>query len=184
MRKILLLTALVGLVVVTATQAQRLGWWFIERGIRVDFPDVPQLTTDALAQRLAHGERVVLLDVRTEAEYAVSHLRGAQRVDPDHPDLAALADLPRDAPIVAYCSVGYRSSALVEKLQRQGFTNVANLKGSLFRWANEGRPVVRDGRDVGVVHPYNATWGRLLDKVRRADVPSVGAEGEAAGSGN
>ncbi len=44
-----------------------------------------------------------------------------------------------------------------------------NLKGSIFQWANEGRPVVRDGEPVREVHPYDAVWGRLLDRDLRAD---------------
>ena len=46
-----------------------------------------------------------------------------------------------------------------------------NMEGSIFKWANEGRPVYRDGERVEKVHPYNETWGRLLDKARRASVP-------------
>ena len=41
----------------------------------------------------------------------------------------------------------------------------------IFEWANEGRPVVRDGREVEAVHPYDAVWGRLLAPERRADLP-------------
>ena len=54
----------------------------------------------------------------------------------------------RDTPIVVYCSVGYRSARVARWLGRQGFTNVRNLDGSLFAWANEGRPMEADGRPV------------------------------------
>ena len=105
--------------------------------------------------------------MREEAEYRVSHLRDAVRVDPDH--MASLpVDIPRDAPIVTYCSVGYRSSALAERLMEQGFTRVKNLEGSIFEWANRGLPVVRDGREVRQVHPYDWRWGKLLDEELRA----------------
>ncbi|MEF8866821.1 MAG: rhodanese-like domain-containing protein, partial [Salinibacter sp.] len=71
--------------------------------------------------------------------------------------------------------VGYRSAGVVQALQRQGFSQVYNLEGSIFRWANEGRPVVRDGEQVSAVHPYDATWGRLLTDSLRADQPSEDA---------
>jgi hypothetical protein len=29
----------------------------------------------------------------------------------------------------------------------------------IIRWANEGRPVYRDGRAVAEVHPYDDQWG-------------------------
>jgi hypothetical protein len=41
---------------------------------------------------------------------------------------------------------------------------VFNLEGSLFQWANEGRPVYRDDVPVQAIHPYDARWGRLLDR--------------------
>ena len=69
--------------------------------------------------------------------------------------------------MIVYCSVGYRSSALAEKLQRAGFTNVANLEGSLFQWANENRPLHRGTNTVREVHGYSRKWSGLL----QADVP-------------
>ncbi len=146
--------------------------------ITSDYPNVPSITTDSLAQRLADdtGPKPLLLDARSPEEYAVSHLRGAQRVDPDADAYPALDTLATDAPLVVYCSVGYRSAGVAQALRKQGFTNVANLEGSIFRWANEGRPVYRDGRPVAAVHPYGATWGRLLADSLHADSPTPTAQ--------
>ncbi len=71
---------------------------------------------------------------------------------------------------MTYCSVGFRSGAFAQTLQEAGYTRVENLEGSIFKWANEGRPVFQDGRRVEKVHPYNDAWGKLLDPSRRADV--------------
>ena len=64
--------------------------------------------------------------------------------------------------MVVYCSVGYRSAELARKLTARGHANVANLEGSLFAWANEGRPVYAGTRLADRVHPYDAAWGSLL----------------------
>ena len=142
------------------------------REVRADFPEVRQISTDSLATRLGkEAAPPLLLDVRTPEEFAVSHLAGAVRVDPDAQDFPALAALPRDVPIVTYCSVGYRSSRTAERLQRLGFTSVSNLEGSLFRWANEGRPVYQGGERVEAVHPFDTLWGRLLRAELRATEP-------------
>jgi 3-mercaptopyruvate sulfurtransferase SseA len=87
----------------------------------------------------------------------------------------ALDTLGAKTPIVVYCSVGYRSAGVVQALQTRGFSRVYSLEGSIFRWANEGRPVVRDGEQVFAVHPYDATRGRLLADTLRADQASGGA---------
>ncbi len=165
--------ALLGFFAVGVVRAQSLTWTVVDRMVRSHFPEVPQISTDSLAARLtAPGlPTPLLLDVRAEDEFAVSHLRGAVRVDPDAPDLAFLDTLARDVPIVAYCSVGYRSSKLVRMLREKGFTNASNLEGSIFRWANEGRPVYREGDRVRQVHPYDRVWGMLLKKELRAYAP-------------
>ncbi len=150
--------------------AQEVSWAVVRQQVRTAFPEVRQLSTDTLAARLERGEVPMLLDVRTEAEYAVSHLPGARHLDPEAA-AEALAGVPKDAPLVTYCSVGYRSSEMARRLQAAGFTNVANLEGSLFQWANEGRRVVRDGGTVRQVHPYDEVWGRLLKKDLRAYPP-------------
>ena len=138
------------------------SWPAIKARIAKEFPDVKSIGTAELAKRLAaKGDQPVLLDVRTAAEFEVSRLAGARRVDPD----AATVALPKDAPIVTYCSVGYRSAKFAQRLQAAGFTNVRNLDGSIFQWANEGRPVEPSAK----VHPFNKKWGALLDAARRAE---------------
>jgi rhodanese-related sulfurtransferase len=155
--------------------SEELTWRAVDRMIEANFPDVPAITTDSLAQRLSDSTatRPVLLDARSPAEYDVSHLPGAHRVPPDADTIAGLDTLSRDAPIVVYCSVGYRSARITSRLQKQGFTNVSNLKGSIFRWANEGRTVVRNGNPVRTVHPYDNTWGRLLNDDLHASSENV-----------
>ncbi|MDQ6622594.1 MAG: rhodanese-like domain-containing protein [Verrucomicrobiota bacterium] len=155
--------------------AQGLGWSFVNWKVRHDFPGVHRIEPAELAAWLNDRERAqpVLLDVRTRAEFEVSHLHGARWIDPNAS--AASVELPKDEPIVTYCSVGYRSGAFAKKLQEAGFTQVENMSGSIFQWANEGRPVERDGRRVEKVHPYNKVWGKLLKPELRAAVRPAGA---------
>lgn len=149
-------------------------WFLLKRTLHSKFNDINWITTEQLAARLAEKDRPppVLLDVRTPAEYEVSHLKGARRVDPKADAESAAKGIAKDAPIVTYCSVGYRSGEMAERLRAAGYTRVQNLEGSIFQWANERRPLVR-GEDERVtrVHPYNAVWGRLLAPEVRAPVP-------------
>ena len=149
-----------------------LAWRGVARDLSARYPDVATTTPGALAARLEGEAPPLVLDAREPAEYAVSHLPGARRVDPGASagDLArALADVDRERGVVVYCSVGVRSAAVARRLREAGFARVENLDGSVFRWANEGRPLVRDGRPAATVHPYSTTWGRLLRPDRRAD---------------
>jgi rhodanese-related sulfurtransferase len=141
----------------------------IKRTIRKKYPTVPQLSTAELADWIQSANRPapLLIDARSEKEFAVSQLKGALNAD----SVAAVksAVTSNAAPIVVYCSVGYRSSAFAEKLQQAGFTNVQNLEGSIFQWANEGRPVYRGNNLVRKVHPFSKKWGQLLDSKFHSD---------------
>jgi rhodanese-related sulfurtransferase len=166
----LLMTGLI--VVALALLGMRsIDWFLLERSLRNRFPAVEWITTRELAVWLADKNRrpPVLVDVRTGEEWAVSHLAGARHVIPGSPAEAALPNVPKDAPVVTYCAVGYRSAELATKLRSTGFTHVQNLEGSIFEWANEHRPLVRDdGALVSRVHPYSSFWGRLLKDEARA----------------
>jgi rhodanese-related sulfurtransferase len=115
----------------------------------------------------------VVLDARTEDEYAVSHLQGAVRIDPYKPSLRPLRGFSKDTAIVLYSSVGYRGARVADFLARQGYSQVYNLEGGEFRWANEGRPVFRQDRPTGEVHPYDPTWGLLLESQYRIKAPPI-----------
>ncbi len=164
--------------IVTAALAYAGGvrWLLVNWKVRSDFPDVPRIGTEEVAAWLHDPKREppVLLDVRTKAEFDVSHIHGAQRIEPG--SSADAIGIPRDKPIVTYCSVGYRSGAFAKKLQDAGYKNVQNMTGSIFEWANEGHPIERAGKRVAQVHPYDARRGKLLKESLRANVPPVGKD--------
>jgi rhodanese-related sulfurtransferase len=112
--------------------------------------------------------KLQVLDTRTPAEYRVSHLQGAWFVDFDHFDATSVRDLPHDAPVVVYCSVGYRSERVGEQLKALGFRDVRNLYGGIFQWVNEGQPVYDSHGATERVHPYSALWGAWLKRGEKA----------------
>lgn len=131
----------------------------------------PEMTTAALAARLAAGERIILFDTREPDEYARSHLPGALRVAPDAPASAILAQyraLMADATVVVYCSVGWRSGLVVQAIRRAAndapARAVFNLRGGIFRWHAEGRPLAF-GPGASGVHPFSRDWGQLLKRL-------------------
>ncbi|MGB8167352.1 MAG: rhodanese-like domain-containing protein [Chthoniobacteraceae bacterium] len=155
-----------------ASPIQGTTWDSVFAWIQRDWPDVPQMTTAELARRLRNPRTPpLLIDTRTQKEYAVSHLPGALWAETPAQIRAALVNVPMDRTVVLYCSVGVRSSRAAAELQRAGRSNVFNLRGSIFLWANEGRSLELDGKTVGTVHPYNRKWGTLLDPKLHAVLP-------------
>ncbi len=124
---------------------------------------VPLVQPAALTQESKQNIPLVLLDIRSRAEYEVSHLPGAIFLDYESFNLPQVANIPRHAPVVVYCSVGVRSEKIGEQLQQVGFTNVRNIYGGIFNWKNAGLPVVK-GVNIPTdsVHGYNWYWGTWL----------------------
>ena len=139
-----------------------LEWQGVHELLRTDFPNVPTVTTDQLAEALTTERPVVLLDVRDPSEFLVSHLQNARLVRSADDLVTSLENISQDTLIVAYCSVGYRSAQLIKELQQRGITTAFNLEGSIFAWANAGLPVYRGENQIRQVHPFNESWGQLL----------------------
>eukprot|EP00659_Diplonema_papillatum_P010087 gene10087-15507_t len=151
--------------------------------IKQKFSSVENITTQEVRQQVDEAEQAklkgeqpgcqpVLVDVREEKEYNVSHIPGAKWVPPGatYEQASTTLGLPRAhpevQPLYLYCSVGFRSSKLAQMLQEKGETHVKNIEGSLFKWANEGGPLVDNaGAPTKKVHAYGSLWGKLIHDV-------------------
>lgn len=126
---------------------------------------VPLINPEDLHQLIQHRENVILLDTRSPGEYAVSHLPNSTCVGYDNLDTGKIESLSKDAKIIVYCSVGYRSERIGEKLLDMGFEDVHNLYGGIFQWKNQDHPVVNlQGIATDSVHTYNKAWSKWLQK--------------------
>ncbi len=136
------------------------SWPAIQKQIADDFPAVEEISIDAFMK--LGRDSVLLVDVRAPEEYEVSHLEGAVNLV-DAPAVLERARVAGSPPVVVYCSVGYRSARIADEMRRLGYADVKNLEGSIFAWANRGMPVQNAGGVTGAVHPYDDSWGGLLD---------------------
>ncbi len=91
--------------------------------------------------RLAANPDLMLLDVRTESEFATAHIPGASWMARGVAEFR-LAETVRDGDteIVIYCATGSRAALLKKALERQGYTNVSAHEG-FDSWAGAGLPV-------------------------------------------
>jgi rhodanese-related sulfurtransferase len=125
---------------------------------------IPTISCKRLQSKL-HTPNLVLLDAREQEEFAVSHLKNAQWVGFNTFDKKKVEDVDKDALVVVYCSVGYRSEKIAEQLQAMGYNRVYNLYGGIFEWANRSYPLLdAKERPTTSVHAYDKDWGHWLDK--------------------
>lgn len=99
-----------------------------------------KMSAQELADRLAQGENIFLLDVRERPEYELCHLDGALLIPvgmiPNN-----RKRIPTDRPVVVYCHHGIRSANVVQYLYTQeGLTNLYNLDGGINAWARDIQP--------------------------------------------
>ena len=110
-----------------------------------------------------HLGEYTLLDTREIDEYLVSRIPGALHLGYKNPKWETLDVLDKNQPVIVYCSIGYRSEKIGEKLKKQGFANVRNLYGSIFEWANQGYSLEDPrGNTTNIVHGYNKKWSKYV----------------------
>lgn len=157
--------------VVSAQNAERVRLADVERQVDQRYDTIKHVSAGDVAKLMKREPNVVVFDVRKPGEYAVSRIAGATRVDPGISKaqfMARFADKLRGKKVVFYCSVGVRSSRLAERvgdaLSGLGVTYVANMRGGIFRWHNQSRPLENDQGRTPFVHPYDKTWGRYVER--------------------
>lgn len=117
------------------------------------------------AIKLLYDESVVFLDTREINEFEVSHIESAINVGFDSFDLSSINHIEKDAKIIVYCSIGARSQTIAQKLIEAGYSNVQNLYGGLFNWANHDFPMVDDSfKDTAIIHGFSKEWGKWVTK--------------------
>ncbi len=92
---------------------------------------------------------VVVVDVRSAAEFTEGHIKGAILIDQGQSDFVekAKTTLPIDKKIAVYCRSGRRSANAAGKLADVGYQCV-NLKGGIMAWKEAGMPVVTSVLEV------------------------------------
>jgi rhodanese-related sulfurtransferase len=96
---------------------------------------VPAIRPAELPGRQADGW--MLLDVRTEQEWAQGYIEGSVHIPMDQ--VIARLDEIGDR-VVCICAVGARSARVAAYLNHQG-REAVNLDGGIYAWADEMRPI-------------------------------------------
>lgn len=128
------------------------------------YNDFPTISISDARGKIGQSN-VYFLDTREQKEFNVSHIKNARCVGHDDFKLSSVSDIPKDKLIIVYCSIGARSQTVGEKLKAAGYTNVKNLYGGLFHWANSSYPMVNPSNQTTTrIHGYSTEWGKWVKK--------------------
>ena len=120
--------------------------------------EVPKITVNELLEK----KEFILLDVRSKAEYEISHIENAIWVGEKNWNLVKLKKLLDKQNIIVYCSVGFRSEKLARKLIKQGYSSVYNLYGGIFEWVNQGKPLQNTNGTTDWIHTYDKSFAKWI----------------------
>ncbi|MFZ2832178.1 MAG: rhodanese-like domain-containing protein [Minisyncoccia bacterium] len=94
------------------------------------------------AQKLIESGEVLIIDVRTPAEFAEGHIGGARNININDQGFAgAVKTLDPNAIYLVNCLSGGRSSMAASFMTDSGFTKVNNLEGGMGAWKRAGLPI-------------------------------------------
>ena len=151
----------------------------------------PLVSTDWLAKNLGK-KGLVVIDVRTEANYEFAHIPGAVSIpygeveppgdegyllmvpEDELTDLLQEAGVNRDSHVVVYAhgntvSDASKAGAVYWILKANGLKRVSMLNGGFTKWTFEGRKVVKD-----VPEPPRGNFVAKRDPSKIADLEEVG----------
>lgn len=126
---------------------------------------VAVISTKQLGERLAAGENLRLIDVRTPVEFREIHAASAENAPLDALDDAAVTRLVEDSrrqTLYLICKSGRRGEQACHKLAAAGASDVCNVAGGTDAWLAAGLPVVRDANVISLERQVRIAAGSLV----------------------
>jgi len=106
---------------------------------------VKETTVDEVKQKLDHGDKVLLVDVREESEFTKDHVPGAIHLGKGVIERDIEKRVPDvKTPMILYCGGGFRSAMAADNLQKMGYTNVISMDGGVREWREKNYPMTRE----------------------------------------
>ena len=103
---------------------------------------VRETNVDEVKTRIDRGDKITLVDVREESEFAKDHLPGAIHLGKGVIERDIEARVPKlDTELVLYCGGGFRSALAADNLQKMGYTNVISMDGGIRDWREKAYPL-------------------------------------------
>jgi len=125
---------------------------------------VETISPDALLEAHASGANIVLIDVRTPAEFREIHVPFARNIPLDHLAAANFTNGQEDTDTPRYviCHSGTRAAKACESLTNVGYRNVVSVVGGTKAWEAAGLPVVRGKATISLERQVRIVAGALV----------------------
>jgi rhodanese-related sulfurtransferase len=106
---------------------------------------IRETDVQTVKKQLDAGEKIVVVDVREESEWARGHIPGAVYIGKGVIERDIEQKVPdKNATLVLYCGGGFRSALAADSLQKMGYKNAISMDGGWRGWTESGYPVAKD----------------------------------------
>jgi phage shock protein E len=110
----------------------------------------------AAFEKLRASRNVVVLDVRSSAEFATGHVPGAVNLDVNATNFTSQARaLDKSKSYLVHCMAGVRGAKACDAMRRLQFPKLFNLDGGLAAWEHAGYQPVKELSATNQVQPLN-----------------------------
>jgi rhodanese-related sulfurtransferase len=106
---------------------------------------IREISIDEVKKKMDQGEKLMLVDVREDNEWAKDHLPDAVHIGRgviERDIEERVPDLKTE--MIFYCGGGFRSAMVADNLQKMGYTNVLSMDGGVRGWREKGYPFTKD----------------------------------------
>jgi phage shock protein E len=102
--------------------------------------DIKPLSQAEFEQLTSTKADTVVLDVRSNEEYANGYIKSAVNIP--HTDIEKiLATVNKDDTVIIYCRSGRRANIVATALEEKGYGSVHTLDGDIKGWIASGKPL-------------------------------------------
>ena len=99
----------------------------------------------AEATRLLNHENAIMIDMRSDKDYREGHIVNAVNMPDSKGEVPATLNKYRERPVIVYCQRGQQSTAVCNRLSKQGFVSVYHLQGGVQAWQKADLPLTKTG---------------------------------------
>ncbi len=104
--------------------------------------EAKNVSPDEAEKLLNRRKDVVVLDVRTPAEFEEGHIAGAKNIDFTADDFAdRLKKLDASKPYLVHCAAGGRSTRATTLMNKLKFAEIYHMNDGFSAWKAAGKPV-------------------------------------------
>lgn len=110
-----------------------------------DSVEIVKLEVHTFLEQVKDTTGIQLIDVRTAEEFQGGHVKHAININLNAEDFEEqVAKLDKSTPVYLYCLGGVRSAKAAERLKKQGFEHIFEMKGGMTQWRSNNLPEVKE----------------------------------------